>query len=77
MPIYDVEAPRKKGLVLPSELIDTSIWPQPEVMRTVNGTAIDGQAMAARKRKGIMTRAFRFEDYYKRKACLAVTPPLY
>lgn len=64
-------------LLLPSMLIDNTLWPQPELMRTVNAAggvtlALDGQKIAERRCELVSVRASRFEALYDRKPRLAV-----
>ena len=64
-------------LLLPSMLIDSNLWPQPKLMRTVNAAggvtlALDGQKIAERRCELVSVRASRFEALYHRKPRLAV-----
>jgi len=70
-----------ESLLLPGALIDTTLWPQPAMMRAITKggesiVTIDGQGVADRRRSEIAVRARRFEDYYSRKPYLAVVEVL-
>lgn len=61
-------------LLVPSMLMDTTLWPQPELMRTAGSAnlTLDGQRLAERRFEQVKVRAERFQDVYGRQPRLVV-----